>query len=186
MKKQFLILAAALVAAATAQAQSTSPFYGTVAVGSSHLNVDCTGVSSCDATDTGAKLIGGYSLGNGLSVEASYFSFGKFRAADGGIAMSAKPTALALGLAYEAPLNTDWALIGRLGMAQVRTKISASAGGASGSDSDSKAKLYAGLGVSYAVSPTVKLELALDTTKAEYAGESGNLRLISLGAKFAF
>lgn len=186
MKKQFLILAATLAMAAGAQAQNTSPFYGAVAVGSSHLSVDCSGTSSCDSSDTGVKLTGGYSLGNGLSVEASYLSFGKFRAADGTAALSAKPTAFALALAYEAPLSTDWALVGRLGVAQVRTKISASVGGASGSDSDSKAKLYAGVGLSYAVSPAVKLELALDTTKASYAGESGNLRLISVGAKFAF
>lgn len=187
MKQKSVLLAVTLIAAAAAaQAQEASPFYGAAAIGSARLNVDCSGTSSCDATDTGAKLTAGYALGQGLSVEASYLSFGKFRAAEGGTALSAKPTAFALALAYEAPLGSDWALVGRLGVAQVRTKISARVGNVGGSDSDSRAKLYAGVGLSYAISPAVKLELGVDATKASYAGETGNLRLVSLGAKFAF
>jgi OOP family OmpA-OmpF porin len=181
MKKHAIVLAA-LLGATAAQSQ----VYVNVAAGASHLNTDCTGVTSCDSSDTGTKLVGGYDFGNGFSLEAGYVSFGKFRAADGALTMTAKPTAFTLGGAYALPLSGDWGLAARLGLAQVKTKLSAAAGGTTGSDSESKAKVYAGLGLTYAVSKTVKLELGLDSTEAEYAGSKGTLRLISLGASFAF
>lgn len=181
MKKQAIILAA-LIGAASAQAQ----VYGTVAAGASHLNVDCTGTTACDASGSGAKIVGGYAFGNGFSLEAGYVSFGKFRAADATASLEAKPSAFTLGGAFALPLGNDWGLNLRLGVAQVKTKVSAVVGTLSGSDSESKAKLYAGLGVTYAISQAVKLELGVDTTQAEYAGEKGNLRLVTLGATFAF
>src|SRR5262249_3193009 len=85
MKKQAILLAA-LIGAASAHAEAQ--FYGTVAVGASHLNVDCTGASTCDTSDTGARIVGGYDFGNGFSLEAGYLSFGKFRAADSTVAVS--------------------------------------------------------------------------------------------------
>jgi OOP family OmpA-OmpF porin len=42
------------------------------------------------------------------------------------------------------------------------------------------------VGATYAVSPTVKLELGVDSTNAEIVGQKGAVRLISLGATFAF
>lgn len=181
MKKQAIVLAA-LIGAASAQAQ----VYGTVAAGSSHLNVDCTGTTSCNSSDTGVKLVGGYAFGNGFSLEAGYVSFGKFRAVVDAATLSAKPTAFTLGGAFALPLSTDWGLNVRLGVAQVKTKLSAEVGTLKGSDSESKAKVYAGLGVSYALSKEFKLELGVDSSEAEYAGEKGTLRLITLGATYAF
>jgi OOP family OmpA-OmpF porin len=183
MKKQAILLAA-LIGAASAHAEAQ--FYGTVAAGASHLNVDCTGASTCDTSDTGARIVGGYDFGNGFSLEAGYLSFGKFRAADSTVAVSVKPTAFTLGGAYALPLGTDWGMNIRLGIAQVKTKVGAVSGTLSGSDSQTKGKAYAGLGVTYAVSKTVKFELGMDSTQAEFAGEKGTLRLISLGATFAF
>lgn len=62
--KKHAILLAALIGAASAQAQ----VYGTVAVGGSHLNIDCTGTTSCKSDNTGVKVVGGYAFGNGFSV----------------------------------------------------------------------------------------------------------------------
>lgn len=186
MKKQAIILAA-LIGAASAQAQSNESFYVTAAAGSTHLNVDCAGTTSCDASDTGGKLVGGYKFGNGFSVELGYVSFGKFKFADSTQSLTLKPTAITLGGAYALPLNSDWGLNFRLGVAQVKTKGDATiVGQGSGSLSESKAKVYAGVGVTYAITPAVKLELGVDSTNAEIVGEKGAVRLISLGATFAF
>jgi opacity protein-like surface antigen len=185
MKKQAIILAA-LIGAASAQAQSSEPFYVTVAGGSTHVNLDCTGASSCDTSDTGGKLVGGYRLGKGFSVELGYVGFGKFRASDSTLAVTLKPTAILLGGAYALPLNGDWGMNLRLGVAQVKTKADVTSSSVSGSASESKAKVYAGVGATYAVSPTVKLELGVDSTNAEIVGQKGAVRLISLGATFAF
>lgn len=181
MKKHAIVLAA-LIGAASAQAQ----VYVTVAGGASHLNVDCAGTTSCDASGSGLKLVGGYNFGNGISLEAGYIGFGKFRAAVGTTSLTAKPTAITLGGAFALPLGSDWGFNARLGLAQVKTKINAAVGSLTGSDSESKAKAYAGIGLTYALSPAVKFELGVDSTQSEYADESGALRLVSLGATFTF
>jgi OOP family OmpA-OmpF porin len=181
MKKYAFVLTG-LMAATAAQAQ----FYGTVAGGASQINLDCAGTTSCDNKGTGFKLVGGYEFGNGFSLEAGYVSFGKFNAAVDGIGLTAKPTAFLLGGAFALPFNESWGLNARLGVAQVKTKIDARVGAASGSTSDSNAKAYAGLGLTYALSKTVKFELGVDSTQAEFEGEKGTVRLVSLGATFAF
>ena len=75
----------------------------------------------------------------------------------------------------------DWAVSVRLGVAQVRTRVTAGSGAIVGSDSQRKAKLYAGPGASDAISKTVKIELGVDSTQAEYAGAKGTPSLIGLG-----
>lgn len=187
MKKHAFALAA-LIAAATTQvhAQATESFYVTAASGSTKLNVDCAGTSSCDASDTGLKLVGGYQLGGGLSVELGYLSYGKFTATVSNINTTLKPTAITLAGAYALPLGTEWGFNVRLGVAQVKTKVNAVSGALSGARSESKAKVYAGAGISYAVNKTFKIELAADSTEAEIVDQKGAVRLFSLGAVFAF
>lgn len=184
MKKQIIAIAALLSAAA---AQAGEPqTYVSVAAGATHINIDCSGATNCDKSDTGGKFAAGYDFGNGFSVEAGYMSFGKFKASDSTMSVSLKPTAFTIGGAYALAFDSDWGMNIRLGLAQVKTKASATVGTLSGSDSESKAKVYAGVGLTYAVSKAVKLELGLDSTEAQFAGEKGTLRLISLGASFAF
>ena len=187
MKKHAFVLAALIAAASVqAQTQTPEPIYMTTAAGATHLNLDCTGATSCAAGDTGAKLVGGYQFGNGLSLELGYIAFGKFRAADGTLGLSVKPTAFLVGGAYALPLSSDWGMNLRLGAAHVKTKVTAVSGSLSGNDSESKVKVYAGLGLNYAVSKTIKIELGVDSTESEYAGEKGSIRLVSLGATFSF
>jgi hypothetical protein len=190
MKKIATALAALATVAAvgSAQAQATTgpQGYALVSIGQSRLAVDCDGLSTCDESATGGKLTVGHGFGNGFSVEASYLNFGKFRAADGPLRLSARPEALALTGAFTAPLSDSWSLVGRLGVAQVRTKLRAEAGTLSGSDSENNTQPIAGAALNWAVSPTTRLELGIDATRAEYEGERSTVRLISLGARFAF
>lgn len=191
MKKTALTLAALLLAVnAQAQSSNSNPSaqrpYGLLSLGQGHLNVDCTGVQSCDRNATGGKAVFGYSFGNGFSLEGGYTNFGKFRASDGALGLSAKPEALSFGGAYTAALTPDWGLVGRLGVARVRTKLHAETGVLSGSDSESKTQPIVGLGLNYALSPSTRIELGVDATRAQYQGERSNVRLVSLGARMAF
>jgi len=186
MKKQAIILAA-LIGAASAQAQSGDKFYVTGAVGATHLNLDCEGAPSCDRSDTGGKLVGGYKFGNGFSAELGYVNFGKTKLSGGSDWISIKVSAITLGGAYALPLNNDWGLNLRLGVAQVKTKGDVFLTGVgSGSASRNDTNVYAGIGASYAVSPSVKLELGVDSSKAGGDDGSGNVQLISVGATFSF
>lgn len=191
MKKIALSLAA-LALATAAQAQTTrsnsnaAHTYGLVSLGQGHANIDCTGVQTCDRNAFGGKAMLGYSFGNGFALEGGYTNFGKFRASDGALGLSARPEALSLGGAYTAQLSPDWGLTGRLGVARVRTKLNAEVGTLTGSDSESKTQPIAGLAVNYALTPSTRLELGVDATRAQYQGERQNVRLVSLGARMAF
>lgn len=193
MRKIAISLAAlALVGAAQAQTQRPSGSagaahsYGLLSLGQGHLNADCSGLQACDRNATGGKAMFGYAFGNGFSLEGGYTYFGKFRASDGAVGLSVKPEALQLGGAYTADLSPDWALVGRLGVARVRTKLHADAGAFSGSDSESRTQPIAGLAVNYALTPSTRLELGVDATRAQFQGERQNIRLVSLGARMAF
>ena len=191
MKKTALTLAA-LVLAVSAQAQSSNlrssaaQTYGLLSLGQGHLNADCSGVLSCDRTGVGGKAMFGYAFGNGFALEGGYTNFGKFRASDGTVGLSARPEALSIGGAYTAALTPEWGVVGRAGLAHVRTKLRADAGTLTGSDSESKTQPIVGLAVNYALTPSTRIELGVDATRAQYQGERSNVRLVSLGARMAF
>jgi OmpA-OmpF porin, OOP family len=191
MKTQLLTALAALTLSTAASAQ----FYGVVSAGVSRLDVDCTGASNCDKTDTGFKLLGGYKFMPNLAAEVGYFDFGKAKATFqdpvlGPINADIKNTAFGGGVAYHVDLAPNWNAVGRLGLAQVKTKLGASALGSSGSDSDNNTALYAGLGVGYKVAKNVSIDGAWDFSRSKYnkngVDESGNINVFSVGVTFGF
>ena len=187
MKTQLLTALAALTLSTAASAQ----FYGVASVGTSRLDVDCTGASSCDKSDTGIKLMGGYRFMPNLAAEIGYFDYGKAKAAAPGITGDIKNTAFGGGVAYHLDLAPSWNAVGRLGIAQVKTKISGSiAGFGSGSDSDNNTALYGGLGVGYKLRPNLSIDGAWDFSKSKYnkngADESGNINMFSVGVTVGF
>lgn len=192
MNAKQAIALAALFSAASAQAQ----FYAGIAAGQGRVH-DCIG--SC--RETGAKLTGGYSFGHGFSVEAGYMDFldgedGTPPASvpDGSIwhHVRGEAKALTLGARYHLKLGADWGLGFRLGVAQVKFTSHIREGtqseATSFSDSQRATKPYAGLALTYAVSPSTHLELGLDTTEYQYDrfANKARLSLVTLGASFAF
>lgn len=189
MKKPAITLAAVLLAAAAQAQPSSTPdagLYGLLSVGQGHVNTGCDGLLACDRNATGGKALVGYAFGNGFSLEGGYSHFGKFRASQGGVGLAARPEAVSLSGAFTANLTPDWGLVGRAGVARVRTKLNAEVGALSGSDSENSTQPIVGLAVNYALTPNTRIELGVDATRAEYQGERSNLRLVSLGARMAF
>ncbi len=189
MRKIALSLAA-LALAAGAQAQtsraSAEQNYGLASIGQGHLNVDCTGVQTCDRNAAGGKIMFGHAYGNGFAIEGGYTNFGKFHASQGTVGLSGRPEALSVSGAYTANLSPDVGLVGRLGVARVRTKANAEVGVLTGSTRDSTTQPIAGLAVNYALTPNARVELGVDATRAELQGERTNVRMVSLGARMAF
>jgi OOP family OmpA-OmpF porin len=185
MKKRIMVLAA-LLATSAAHAHQQAHAYLGFAAGLSRLSVDCAGTTTCDNTGSGGKLVGGYNFGNGFGLEAGYVSFGKARATISTVSGTIKPTAFTVGGVFALPLSELWGLNFRLGAARVETKGTFSLNTLQAAESQTKTKPYAGVGVTYAHSPTIKLELALDTTQIELAGQKGTQRLAALGVTFAF
>jgi OmpA-OmpF porin, OOP family len=188
MRKTALSVAAlALMLSSGAFAQG----YVGIGGGPTKANIDCSGTLTCDTTSTGFKLFGGYKFSPNWGAEVNYFDFGKakFTVSDGGsgiIPLDLKGTGFGAGVAFFGQFAPDWSGVARLGVASTKAKGSAVVSGVSGSVSESSTNPYFGLGVSYALSKAVTLDGAIDFSKLKFAGESANVRMLSIGVTFGF
>jgi OmpA-OmpF porin, OOP family len=186
INKQTVLTLALLAGSAAASAQG----YGSISIGASRLDADCAGATTCDKTGTAFKILGGYKFAPNLAWELGYFDFGKAKAADAGIAGEIKTNAFGGGVAFHQDLSNDWNFVGRLGLAQVKTKISGTAGSISASDSDNSVQPTLGLSVGYKLNKTTSIDGAWDFTRSKYdkngASFKGNVNAFSLGLTFGF
>ncbi len=176
----------ALLACALMSGAALADTYVGGSVGTSHLSMDCAGTTSCDNNDTSYKLVGGYRFGNGLAAELGFHGFGTAKASVSGVDVSAKATAVTLAAVYQIDVSDTWGLVGRLGVASVKAKVSGSMGGASASVKDTNTNAYYGLGVNYKLTNELRVELAADSTKAEIDGEKATVRSYNLGLTYSF
>ena len=187
MKK--IILSAFIAMAASAGAHAEGIYVG-VAAGGTHFDVDCSGTSSCDKSDTGFKLFGGYKLTENVAVEAHYADYGK--AGFGGVVNGvnatgdAKLSGFGLGVALLGDFATDWNGVVRAGVARNKLKVDVSVPGFSASDSENKTKAYVGAGVGYKLTKEVSRNAAIDYTEGEYGGETAKVTLFTIGVGYSF
>lgn len=188
MKKTFIAMAATALLALAGAAQAQG--YVGAAAGPSNQAWDCTGTTTCDKTGTGFKVYGGYKFMPMLAGEVGYMSFGKSKAtvSFGGPPVNGeiKANGFGAGVAVMGDLAPDWPAAARLGVARMKADVSVSGGGASGSDSENTTQAYFGLDVGYAFTKNAAVTLSADFSRAKYAGESVNLRLIGVGFRLGF
>lgn len=172
MKKAIVGIAISLLACAS----YASP-YVSVSAGSSTVDA-CDGVADCDDGSSGFKLLGGYKLNPNVAVEGGYFDFGKAKAPG----ETLKANGFGVGGAYHFDVNSDFGVVGRLGVARMKGK------GEDGTDSvsESSTQLYGGLGLGYKVAPNWSIDAAYDFSKIKFQGDKSNVHLFSVGATFAF
>jgi opacity protein-like surface antigen len=84
-------------------------------------------------------------------------------------------------------LSEDWSLYGKAGVAQGRLTAGIDGKDVSGAEKVKKNGLYLGLGVAYAVSKDVSLQLELEhTDKLKLQGLSASMDRFSLGVRVGF
>lgn len=182
------LAAAALVAGQAALAQG----YMGIAGGRSHINIGCEGADSCDKTDTGWKLYGGWRWPSGLAVEVGYFDWGKARGSGsdptiGTGTLEVHGTGFGAGVAYFMPLTTAWNCVGRLGVARNTGKTTATLNGLSASGTYHSTEPYVGAGGGYSVGNTMTITVEADFSRLTYApDEKARTQLLSLGARWSF
>lgn len=187
MEKRLQALAAAAVMCLAAPA--SAQFYGGLGAGPSRIDIDCAGADTCDRTDTGYKLYGGWELAGPFAVEALYLDWGRARAS--ATPVEAPPASLStrvrgLGLAGVYIARFGWGTcVARLGVASNRARTTVTLGTDSASDSfNHTAPLY-GFGCFYPITPGVAISADLDFSRAKYtAQDKANLRLFSVGLRF--
>lgn len=216
MRKSLLTVAfgLAMLTLSTAHAQGAQAYVGG-GLGWGNISVDCADLATCDKSNTGGKLYGGYRFASDWAVEAVYFNWGKVKAqstelvslpasaravplvsspimvtVDGQL----KATGLGIGVAYFMPFASDWNGVARLGIMRTDGKITGtgSAQGVTYSESSSKKSTlaYFGFGVGYNLTPSLALTGEADFSRVKYGlegeYETDNVRLISIGLRYAF
>jgi len=183
MKK--IILSAFIAIAASAGAHAEGIYVG-VAAGGTNIDLDCEGAPSCDKSDTGFKLFGGYKLTENIAVEAYYADYGKAKLSGGGVSADVKMSGFGLGVAYLGDFTTDWNGVVRAGVARNKIKVDGSAPGFTSSDSENKTKAYVGAGVGYKLTKEVALTAAIDYTEGEFQGDKAKTTLYTIGVNYNF
>ncbi|MBL0727657.1 outer membrane beta-barrel protein [Piscinibacter sp. HJYY11] len=180
---QLAVAAAALTLSSAAMAQSA---YVTGNVGLGYVDA-CDDTPNCDDSSTAFKFVGGYDFGAGLAAELGYIDFGKARFSVPGFTADFKVSGPTFGFAYNAPLSKDVGLNMRLGIANLKTKISATASGfGSASDSETNSVPYFGLGLNFAVAQNVRFEAGVDFSRGEYDTEKADVRALTFGLRVKF
>lgn len=188
-----IVAAIALMAAASAQAQG----YAGINVGGSRINVDCAGFTTCDKSDTGYKLYGGYDFGGGLAGEVVYFDWGKVKATgaldlgNGPVTGSGKLKAdgFGAGVAYFFPVSPEWVPVVRAGIVRNTGKVdlTPSVGGITLSDKQSSTTAYFGLGIGYKVGPNLFVTGEWDFSRVKYLEtEKDDMSLLTIGLRYKF
>jgi OmpA-OmpF porin, OOP family len=156
-----LSAAIGLAASPMVLAQQPQGVYLGGAFGQSKLNDGCNDVrgafapfggtlASCDETDTGWKIYGGYQVNRHFAIEASYINWGEL-AGNGtlvGIPVTVTGEATSFGIAAMGilPLNERFSLFGKAGVLSTDVKVTIAGGGITSSDDDDSTELHIGVG----------------------------------------
>jgi OmpA-OmpF porin, OOP family len=188
------IIAAALASpAAFAQVTGPGPYIG-ASVGASEYKIDnCIG--TCDKTDVGMKLFGGYMFTPFIGAELAYGSYGKAKVnanltAPGLPPINAdvelKSSGLSGFLVGQYPIENFMPFV-KLGFSYFDNEIDVKVPGyGSGSNSDTSAEFAWGLGVTYMFNKNFGLRGEYEYTDLKWEGEKQGLSFWSVGVQYNF
>ena len=152
--------------------------------------VDCVASFPCDRSSAGGKLFAGYRVSPEVEVQAVWFDAGRFKGGDttplgtafGG---SFKVSGFGLTGGYRWELAPSWSLVGRAGLASVRTRFDY-ANSAFGSASKTTAQPLWGLSLGYAITPSARLSVDYDATRFKVHTTHGSLQMLGVAVQYSF
>lgn len=182
-----LLAAALLIASGIAEA---ADFSVGLAAGTDQGRVDCVASFPCDRGSTYWKLFGDYRITEAIEVQALYFDAGHFQGGDttplgtefGG---SFKVGAFGLTAGYRWDIAPGWSAVARAGAAGVRTRF-VYENSAFGSASKTTLQPLVGAGISYAISPAMRVGLDYDVTRFKVHTRQGSLQMLGFAAQYSF
>lgn len=194
-----LIAVSGLIAGAPAARAQDAGFYAGIGVGRSELKDACAGITiSCDDTDTGWKLFGGYQFNKYLGAELGYVDLGKATASGTILGVAVSATAKAKGWEFlgvgTLPIADKFSVYGKAGLFRWDVDVSATgvvpgfapvAVGASDKGTD----FTYGIGLKYdftkSIGARVEWQRYKDVGNDATTGKS-DVDLLSLGIVFKF
>ena len=153
-----LLAASALAFSPVSQAQMTGQWYAGVGIGQSKANDACSdvasaGVTSCDDSDTAARIFGGYRINKNFAAEVGYADLGKAKASGVVLGLPAsaewKATAWDFTAVGILPVNQQFSVFGKLGITAWSVDLNVNVSGLPGSESASGNDMTYGVGLQY-------------------------------------
>jgi OOP family OmpA-OmpF porin len=191
MKNQVL---AALVGAALAFpliAQAEGAYIG-ANLGRANQKLSIEDAGSVKDNGTGVKIYGGFDFTKNFGAEAGYINFGKGEVSvtDGldTVSISSRPRALYLAATGTLPLNDQFSLLAKLGVARNSTKVVGTINGDSESETFKRTTAVFGLGVAYNVTKNLAIVGEYENFGKVLSEDGANLKadLISVGVRYKF
>lgn len=161
-----------------------------VGAGGDRGRVDCVASFPCERSSADWKLFAGYQVNEAVDVQAVWFDAGRFKGGDttplgtefGG---TFKLSGFGLTGGYRWEFATPWSLAGRVGLAAMRTRFDY-ANTIWGSASKTTVQPLLGIGLAYAITPTVRLSLDYDLTRFKVHTTRGPLQMLGLAVQYSF
>lgn len=183
------------VASVPGYSQDAGWYAGVILGQSKARNTDCTGVATCDDTDTAWSIFGGYQVNANFGVQFGYADLGKVGASGtdpflGAFSISYESTGFELSGVGTIPINERFSVYGKLGlfMWDLDAKATSSVFG-SGSLSEDGTDLTYAIGAKYGFTKNFAVQLQWqrynDIGNDATVGTS-DIDVIGLGAIFRF
>jgi OOP family OmpA-OmpF porin len=181
------VLGAVLVVPFSAQAAGG---YVGGSFGQSHYDLDDASLTatSRDDKDNAWKLYGGYEFNQNWGVEVGYANFGELRnvynVTGTNVTLTAKAHSVYFAGTGTLPLNDQFSVFGKLGLAANHTSATGAAGRFSISDNGNKTSAMIGVGAAYNVTKNVAVTLEYENFGK--VAEDAKAQMWSLGARYKF
>ncbi|CAN5333093.1 hypothetical protein BH09PSE5_BH09PSE5_07050 [soil metagenome] len=187
--KSALSLVVFAAAASSASVAVAGPYFG-ASFGTARTDVNCDGFTSCDRTGDSYRLHIGHRFGENWAIEGSYGRVGSASAsAVSGttpINVDVKASSLGIGAAYFLPFSESWVGVVRGGVAATRTQAGGSVGSSYvASITETKAIPYAGIGISYRLTPNFSIDGTFDYTQMKFGGETNGVPALRIGLSYS-
>lgn len=215
MKKTLSIVAAVLAVsiAGAVHAQSITPWYAGVSIGSTKSNVNAGEVNdflrslgygspstSADDKDAAYKFSLGYRFSPVIAVEGFYADLGKYNTRSnvttpfvGSVSADYKAKGFGVDVVLSAPITPEFSVYGRLGVLQAKTEATFGSTGSIGllqnRGSKNKTGQHFGVGLQYDLNPALALRGEVETYRKlgdDSTGGELKVDVLSLGAIFRF
>jgi OOP family OmpA-OmpF porin len=187
MKQQFI---AALIGAAIAfpvAAQAEGFFVGGN-VGRSEQKLSLDGIGSVKDTGTAFKLNGGYQFNANYGIEVAYVNLGKAEIGAQGYFAKSEPQTVFVAATGTLPLNNEFSLFGKAGVAQNHVKLTSRGIGYTESESENRTSAVFGIGAAYHLNKNVSFVAEYENFGkiAKDDGASLKADLLSVGVRYSF
>lgn len=144
--------------------------------------LDVCALVSCDKSDVGFKVFGGYMFTPYLGAEIQYANYGKAKASEGGESLEIKTAGFGAFLVGQYPID-NFRLFGKIGMAYLDTEVSVTG---FDTDSDKAANFAWGVGASYMFNKNLGVRAEYEQTKWEYYDGKDKVGFWSVGVQYRF